>query len=43
MPELGFTPAANADLVDVARHIETESGSIETGERFVGRIIAKCE
>ena len=43
MPELVFTPAANADLVAIALHIEEESANLETAERLVERIIAKCQ
>ena len=43
MHELIFTPAANTDLIEIARQIELESGSLETSERFVGRVIDKCE
>ena len=43
MPELVYTPAANADLIDIAAWIESQSASLETAERFLERIMAQCE
>ncbi len=42
MPELVFTPAANADLIAIAEHIEQQTGSLASAERYAGRILAKC-
>ena len=43
MPRLVLTPLARANLIEIAEYIESESGSIDAAERFVGRLLAKCE
>jgi plasmid stabilization system protein ParE len=43
VPRLVLTPAAQANLIEIADYIESESGSIDLAERFVDRLLAKCE
>lgn len=43
MPRLLLTPAAQASLIEIADYVESASGSLETAERFVLRLIEKCE
>jgi toxin ParE1/3/4 len=43
VPRLVLTPAAQADLFEIANRIENESGSIDMAEHFIGRLLAKCE
>ena len=43
MPRLIFTLAALADLEAVGEYVESKSGSIDVAERFVGRLVGRCE
>lgn len=43
MPRLVFTPAAQANLIEIAGYIEGASDSIDAAERFIGRLLTKCE
>ncbi len=43
MRRLIFTPAAQTDLLDIAQHIEAQSGHIDVAEAFVGQLVAHCE
>lgn len=43
MPRLVFRAAALRDLAQIASYIESESGSRETAEAFVGKLIDHCE
>ena len=43
MSELVYMPAAIADLIAIALYIEEQSASLEAAERFVVRIMAKCQ
>ena len=43
MPRLQLTKAANRDLIEIARHIASESRSPEVALAFVERLGAKCE
>ena len=42
MRKLRFTADADRDLVDVALHIATQSGSRDIALTFTGRLRAKC-
>jgi toxin ParE1/3/4 len=43
MRRLIFTPAANADLIEIANYIEQTSGHVNAAEAFVGKLVAHCE
>jgi toxin ParE1/3/4 len=43
VPRLVLTPAAQANLIEIAEYIESESSSIDVAERFVDRLLTKCE
>ncbi|MGO8954706.1 MAG: type II toxin-antitoxin system RelE/ParE family toxin [Rhodomicrobium sp.] len=43
MPRFVLTPAAQANLIEIASYIESASGSVDAAERFIGRLLAKCE
>ncbi len=40
---LVLTPAAQANLIGIALHIESASGSADTAQRFADKILARCE
>jgi toxin ParE1/3/4 len=43
VPRLVLTPAAEADLIEIAGYIENASGSVDAPERFMDRLLTKCE
>ncbi len=43
MPRVFRTPAAEADLADIAYHIAVEDGRPLTADRNIDELIAKCE
>ena len=43
MPRLVLTPAAQANLIEIAGYIESASGSIDAAERFIERLLSRCE
>jgi plasmid stabilization system protein ParE len=43
VPPLAFTPAAQANLVEIANYIESARASVDAVERFIDRLLTKCE
>ena len=43
MAQIEWTPEARQSIKQIGRYIATQSGSIETAERVLRRIEAKCE
>ncbi|MBI3420009.1 MAG: type II toxin-antitoxin system RelE/ParE family toxin [Proteobacteria bacterium] len=43
MRRLVFTPAAQANLIEIAEYIENSSGQLAIAERFITQLIEKCE
>jgi toxin ParE1/3/4 len=43
VPRLVLTPAAQANLIEIASYIENASGSIRTAETFIEKLLEKCE
>jgi toxin ParE1/3/4 len=43
VPRLVLTPAAQADLIEIAAYIETAGGSLDTDERFADKLLDRCE
>ena len=42
MPRLRILPSAQSDLVNILEFVTRESGSLVTGQRFVGALRQKC-
>ena len=42
MKQTRFLASVEADLVAILRHITRETGSLATGQRFVGELREKC-
>ncbi len=42
MRRLVYLKAARNDLADILRYVTAESGSLVTGQRFVGKLRAQC-
>lgn len=43
MPQLVFRTAALRDMAEIASYIERESGSRQTADVYIGKLIAYCE
>jgi toxin ParE1/3/4 len=43
VPRLILTPAAQANLIEIAEYIEGESGHMGVAERFVDQLLVRCE
>jgi len=43
MPRLEISPRAEEDLIEIGTYIATSSGSRETAERFLRKVVAMCE